>query len=388
MKKMLSVLVALVLAIMPFVAANDVGIGIGIDIETEDFEPLVWQCDNRIVEDDYVEDGRETLGGDELQERIQNYAFEGELIQWDVLVMDKNGAEKVSDVYVTVGSVQGAGNQIEANCYEISNPSTVPAECNARIGEELISGEDFDSNTQQMYTCEFTVETPQSMQGEYWVTVEAVDLDGLMGTMDENEFWFFNPTIALSIDGTLDFGTVRPGTISYSETILLGNDAEQGSGVLLDMFISGTDFYDPQSSGAKCPVSNRLRLGDQTLGAGTASAGNVCDMTDSSPTTFYADGADHLCYFATNGAYSTLADPRNDAEGYVPIVYGDTFSEDFYNDAEIIQNDLLLLNGIAYDAGNVLTPGAEVALTFKLALPEPCNGDFNDGDIFFWGEAV
>jgi len=61
------------------------------------------------------------------------------------------------------------------------------------------------------------------------------------------------------------------------------------------------------------------------------------------------------------------------------------FSRDFYNDAEIIWNTGILP---LYSAGNVLSPGAEIAITFKLGLPEPCVGDFSDGAIHFWGEAV
>jgi hypothetical protein len=49
------------------------------------------------------------------------------------------------------------------------------------------------------------------------------------------------------------FEDVRPGTSSYSSTLLVANDADEGSGVMMDMFISGTDFYDSSSSGAKCP---------------------------------------------------------------------------------------------------------------------------------------
>ena len=29
-----------------------------------------------------------------------------------------------------------------------------------------------------------------------------------------------------------------------------------------------------------------------------------------------------------------------------------------------------------------------MALTFRLDLPEPCNGDFDTGSIYFWGEAI
>ena len=81
-----------------------------------------------------------------------------------------------------------------------------------------------------------------------------------------------------------------------------------------------------------------------------------------------------------------MTDPRNDAEGYVPIVYGDDFDTDFYNDAEVMQPVGPYNPG--YQPGNILTPGAEIAMTFKLGLPEPCVGDFTDGSIFFWGEAI
>lgn len=349
----LVVLGLFVLSVVPGVLAVSVGTGITPDITTEKFEPRVWLCDDRIVYDDNTEPGRISLGGDRLVERINNYAFEGEQIQWKVLVFDKNGIEKVKDVYVTIGSSQGKGNDIEANCRLDGPAIDVRQSCNARILEEQIR--QFTPNTAAYYTCTFTVETSDSMYGEHWVTVEAEDRDGLLGTMDENEFWFFNPVIALSIDGSMSFDNVRPGTQSYSKTILVGNDADQGSGVMLDMFISGTDFYDSSSSGAKCPTTNQLSLSN-------------------------------FRYFATNGAYSTKQDPRSDAEGYVPIRYGIGFNNPnpFYNNNEILQ-----ANKVGpYYVANILAPGAEMALTFRLSLPEPCNGDFDTGAIYFWGEAI
>lgn len=356
MKKLLSLMMmsVLVLSVMPTVFAVSIGSGIGVDIETEDYAPNVWQCDNRVVYDDATEPGRMTLDGQELIERMNNYAFEGEQIEWLVLVKDKNGKEKIEDVFATIGDVQGEGNDIEVNCHEADQfQGSVLDSCNARILEENV---EWDSRTMQYYTCTLTVETPDSMQDEYWVTVEAVDLDGLSGTMDENEYWFFNPEIALTIDGDLTFENVRPGTMSYSETLLVGNDAEDGSGVRMDMFISGTDFYDSSSSGAMCPNTNQLAL-------------------------------DNFAYFATHGAYSTQADGRDDAEGYVPINYGIGFNDPtpFYNTHEIMQAGPM--NGPYYQS-NILSPGAEMALTFRLDLPEPCNGDFDTGSIYFWGEAI
>jgi len=350
--------VAAMVSVLPRTSAVSIGTGVGVDISTEDFAPQVWMCDHRVVYDDGTEPGRITGNGDELYERMNNYAFEGEQVSWKVLVMDKNGIDKVSDVFATVGDVQGEGNPIEANCRRINDWPRDEADlldsCNARILEEEL--DTFDSDLMSYYECTLTVETPDSMEGEYWVTVEADDLDGLAGTMDENEFWFFNPEIALGIDGDLAFDEVRPGTSSYSDTLLVSNEADPDSGVRLDMFISGTDFYDSSSSGAKCPASNVLDL-------------------------------ENFKYFATKGAYSSSSDSRSDDEGYLPIMYGIGFNDPtpFYDSHEILQSGPM--NGPYYQP-NILSPGSEFALTFRLDLPEPCNGDFDTGSIYFWGEAI
>lgn len=359
----LLVLSLLLISVVPSVLATDVGGGVALNIQTEDFEPLVWLCGDRVVYDDATEPGRFSGNGQQMLERINNYAFEGEQIQWTVLVMDKNGINKVSDVYATIGSSQGAGNDIEANCQRVGFQGVdVFNECNARILEENVQ---WNPQLMDFYQCTLTVETSDSMYGEYWVTVEAEDLDGLTGTMDENEYWFFNPIIALSVDNTLEFENVRPGTSAYSNTLLVGNDADVSSGVMLDMFISGTDFYDSASSGAMCPDTNTLEL-------------------------------TNFRYYAVNGAYSTKTDAQvnsagsvarnRDNEGYVNIEYGDAFNNPypFYDDAEIIQAQ----HQGPYWVANLLAPGAEMSVTFKLNLPEPCNGDFDTGSIYFWGEAV
>jgi len=338
----------LVLSVMPLVLATDVGTGIGVSINTEKFAPRIWACDDRVLTDDNVENG---VNGLSLAERNNNYAFEGEQIHWDVLVMDKNKIEEVQDVVGTIGSTQGVGNDMEVECKRTDGPKEIPDSCNARIDEEKLHG--FDSDTMAYYDCTFTVETSASMHGEYFLTVEAQSVDG-EAIMDENEYWFLNPTIALSVDGDLTFDNVRPGTQAYSQTLLVGNDAEAGSGVVLDMFISGTDFYDPASSGAACPTTNQLAL-------------------------------TNFRYFATNGASSTAGKPGTDSEGYMSIAYGD----------KITQAKKIIL-GTAYGGadeadwanGNALTPGAETALTFKLSMPEPCVGDFSEGQIYLWGEAI
>ena len=345
----------LLILLSSIVLAESAGSQLTPIIDTEDFAPRIWLCKTRAVLDDFTEPGRISNGSFFLKERVNNYAFEGEQIVLWTLVMDKNGIENVKDVHAILTNSQGAAS-IEANCYNNGfTPTTIYPSCNARIDEENLI--EFDPDTMAFFDCIFTVETPTSMYGEYFFTIEAEDFDGLTDTLDENEYWFLNPVVALTINGDLTFENVRPGTDAYSSTVLVGNDADAESGVLLDMFISGTDFYDSSSSGARCTNSNVLRLAN-------------------------------FRYFAANGAYSTIQDSRRDAEGYVNIEYGTGFNDPnaFYNNAEIVQTSQQLFS--AYYIGNLLFPGSEMAITFKLNLPEPCTGDFDTGSIYFWGEAV
>jgi len=218
----------------------------------------------------------------------------------------------------------------------------------------------FNPDTMSWYTCILTIETQESMYGPKWIGVMVEDLDLNTDTFDELEYWFLNPDISIDVEGIIDFGEVRPGTLSYSMPVVVTNNAEYDSGILLDMFISGTDFTDPANSGAKCPDSNRLDL-------------------------------ENFAYYATNGAYHTLTgDPRENGiggiEGYYMIPYEDGNE---ITREEIIEGDgTINLGGKIYQAGNVLSPGADMTLIFRMNLPLPCNGDFSDGSIYIWAEAI
>ena len=363
MNKILVILALAMILVIPAVIATDVGSGIGISVTTQKFAPKVWLCGDRTTADDPTENGNNTLS---LSERKHNYAFEGENIHWTVLVMDKNKIEEVNDVVGTIGQSQGAGNDVEVECKRVTSSveegAALAPVCKAKLYEENLS---FNSDIMAFYDCTLTVETPASMHGEYFLTVEAKDNTGLSGTMAENEYWFLNPTIALAVDGSLSFEDVMPGTDAYSNTILVGNDAEAGSGVMLDMFISGTDFYDPTSSGARCSDNtNKLALSA-------------------------------FRYFVTNGAYTSktlTAVADVDAYGYTNIPYSTEISG-----SKKIMRFNTLVRGAApsstvvdtdWNNGNALSPGSEMALTFRLDMPEPCVGDFSEGQIYFWGEAI
>ena len=129
------------------------------------------------------------------------------------------------------------------------------------------------------------------------------------------------------------------------------------------MYIAGTDFYDPTHSGTMCPTSNVLRLSN-------------------------------FRYYASNGAYNTCSYPQvvagwRDAQCYVGIpYYMDGAGEPGNHNYQRIIDGTILLGG-EYPTGDVLSPGADMSLNFKLSLPEPCNGGpFTVGQIKFFGEAI
>src|SRR3989344_2810585 len=306
--KILSLLVTalLVIASVPLVTGVSVGTGVGIDLETEDAAPWIWMnTGTRVANDGGLRAGR-VLGAAGLPERRQNYAFEGEEVDWDVLIWDANGHDSITNVDMTVGATQGTGNDVEAQCRlaAVLAGGAIDAFNVRRAHQDLPAVPATETGQWATYDCTLTVESPASMQGPYFANAEVVDVDGLSNIADENEYWFFNPVVALSIDGALDFGSVTPGQLAYSDTLLLGNDAEDGSGVMLDMFVSGTNFYDPASSSAKCPTTNEL-------------------------------GLENFRYFATNGAYSSASDERNTGstgndglgENYVGIRLADRITD-------------------------------------------------------------
>ena len=123
------------------------------------------------------------------------------------------------------------------------------------------------------------------------------------------------------------------------------------------MFITGTNFYDRSSDISFCPDEGVLSL-------------------------------DRFSYYAKNGEYDTLSTSNADSKGYRPLNYGIGFNDPniFYNYAEIIPKGLD--SQIPYYTGNILKPGEDMTVNFKLDIPQSCMGDFDSGGIFFWAEAI
>jgi len=345
--------------------------------------PYLFSCGNKVFLDDQTEPGRtgEIFGGgglgEKLIERMYPSLFEGEVIIWDVLVMDLDGINDIilynndhgyhkDSVYATVGKDKGFGNQIEVNClrgddldeYVNYDLDYTPEDCNAKIGDHEI--EKFDSEFMRFYRCFFTVETPDSMYGENWITVEAEDKLGNIGKVNEDIKYFLNPTIAISVSDSEDiFDDLEPGEISYSDSIYIENKADIGSGVLMDLFISGTDFYDTENESSFCPKEDKLSL-------------------------------DRFSYFAKNGDYDTKDLAGSDNMGYRSIEYGIGFSnpDPFYDTFELIPKGRMDSPLDMYFNGNIIGPDDEVEIKLKLDIPEFCKGNFDSGNLYIWGEAI
>jgi len=362
MKKQLSLLITLVLLAMPFGLATPVAQYplIGDDpIYTEsDFAPLVFLNANqggRVLIDDPYGVLPHNDNGD-ITVRENNYAFTGEQIKWIVLVWDKNGIpEKISDVFAgwsdqTNGPLDP---ETQVNCQYLravtGNLANQGYPNVRRPGDQeaQING---NADTMGEYICTLTIEP--NCHGQKWLGAKAIDLSGLSGTIQEADSWFCNPSMDLSISGNINFGELGPGEQGAS-TFSVENTGEEGSGILEVLAISGTDFYDPSSSGALCPTSNQLKL----------QGVNPSQFT----TGFW--------YTATMGIH-TVSNKR--------IPYGNEI-----NEADPIFSPA---NGhLTADWGSSLvamSPGSEATMTLHLGIPVPCNGQFTDGDISLWAVAL
>ena len=369
---MLALMLALMFASIGFVSAAGGSITIPGTIGVEDFRPIVWECGDRVLLDEEVQPWRVSNASQNIVERTQNYIFDGETYQVDVVVFDKG---KIEDVQTDLTlSQDGQTVNYTLNCIPTTQIQHF-AKCNAKIGEEVITT--YDASKMKSYKCSIVIPDSEHMYGQYYMSVRAK-----RGTQSSslNEFtqWFINPIISVTLDGSLNFGSnIRPGTSAFSPTVQVKNVGD--GGVLLDMFIVGRDW---QPTG-----TNLGRCWDKDLGTYV----NYLPLSS-------------FRYKAVNGAWSTSTDAQidkgyssvkrnRDAAGYVNInrLINAGFEEKMFDDAEIIQAGTPVISGKGYSA-NVITQGSTgMALTFRLDLPEPCYGSFassSTGGFVIYGEAI
>src|SRR3989344_6648009 len=181
------IIIGIILFLLPVVYGVSVGTGVGLDIEPTDVEPLIWFGDGRIVLDDGNRPGRTSDDGEELVERANNYAFEGEQISWEVLVNHMNGITQVEQVSIIAGLVQGTGSS-EASCAldTILVAGTDITEFNVRRGSDPVTTVPVDEQgLWATYDCVLTVESPATMDEQLFVTAQVEDNEGEINLADE-----------------------------------------------------------------------------------------------------------------------------------------------------------------------------------------------------------
>ncbi len=325
------------------------------DNSSTDSVPLVFinQNGGRALFDDpygFFESGNVTL-------RTNNYIFYGEQISWKVLVWDKSG---FGGMNVDSGWVDSIGNnQInltnEAGCEE-DIPQPVNGTDLVTLGYPDVRGPsngfdqtNFNSNTMKVYTCTLTIE--MNCNGQKWLGVKAIKND-LQGIMQESEAWTCNPALSLDVSGNFDFGTVGPGE-KRASTISIKNKATDGVEVILA--ISGTDFYDPSSSSARCPDTNKLSL----------------------------QGVDAIGEFETGFWYTAVQGSKSSGKKRIPYGLSITNSDPVFSTSNPASQ------WRKWTGTPVLTsPGSSTTLTLHLGKPEPCSGHFSEGNITLWALPV
>jgi hypothetical protein len=182
-----------------------------------------------------------TGGTVNVPNRVGRFAFEGELLHWDILVADQNGKSDISSVMMN-GTA----------CAVTTSLAT-----GASLSGYGLSGT-FDPNIMAIYACDLAA---SSAHGNSGFRAVAADLSGSTG-QTAADTWLLNPSLAVSTDSALQFGALGPGqqaakTLKFTNIgevpVILGISADQ-------------NFYDPSSSGAICPTTNALSTqGDGAL---------------------------------------------------------------------------------------------------------------------------
>ena len=198
-----------------------------------------------------------------------------------------------------------------------------------------------------VYECIFTVEPTESMQGEYWISVQATDNcgNGCTDNMPGLVSLYLNPEVSLTISSQDAFGfmydvggdliTQGPyaGDTVYTPYFTVENSAAPGSGLYMLLQMYGEDMWDYEYSAAVCPTTNMLDVRNIDY------------------------KASHL----------NVQQPWTEMYRHEP-------------NKDYIFDEML---------GNFIGIGDDVTMRLRLNIPNPCEGNFDDGgEIVFVGQVI
>lgn len=278
----------------------------------------------------------------------QNYAFTGETLKYFIVIEESSGANDIDDVYVRVGADR-VGRCLEVDEFQDISAFIGP---NGKL-------ESYDSNKMKSYICTFIIQNGWTGQTRTRFEVDACNGANTV-ISQEADVVFMNPSLGVAVTGAVDFGQVVPGTTSLSNSVYIRNAAQGGSGVMMDMYVSSADYFtDPSNEDAICGQGNGIKY-------------------------------DNFYYYATKGSMNSGAN-NNLYPGLGESALGlcqagqDEFTQMPSHSGEI--SDMCrIINHDEY--GSLLAQGSEMSMTFKLEVPEPCQGSFTDGEFYLVGRVV
>jgi hypothetical protein len=287
-----------------------------------------------------------------LPER-QNYVFEGENLYYYVLIRDLNNVSDINSTWVSVNDT------LEQACTEINFSS----QCNISIDYSSFGITGFNATTDKTFFCTFTIKNETLRKGRMNVSISTQDkCNGTIVKSPQLDFINFNPSLSLTLTrfSTISFGTVTPGSIATSNSVYLKNSGDLGT--ILDIYIDSEDsFTDPNpTNNTICPTGNGIKY-------------------------------DRFSYYATKGSINS---GMNDNSWYGVGKSNSTGlcktnQDEFTNLTSHSGNigDMCRVINWARE-GSFLTQGAEMSITFRLNVPNPCSGHFTNGQFYFVGKII
>ena len=201
-------------------------------------------------------------------DRRSDYVFTGETMSYYLAVYDENGEDDIDSARILVNGtavnpcVEVTDASVVANVmtyldevYHGGVPIATEADADTFINTNFDLDTTFDSlvgtNDASYKFFECTLLVASSQTAEYAVTLDTTDgaEDACSATPTTvattwSDTLDFNPTLALSLTGgDIDFGSVTEGSVAISNTITFTNNAESGSNVVVDTYISADDYF-------------------------------------------------------------------------------------------------------------------------------------------------
>jgi len=400
MKKTLMILgaLALVLSMMQFASADGASGNMNISVNVTDnnqancIAPVIymdhtarlWQPNDQTIytASEYgTEVDRDSKGfydgngksiiGYEVPLR-QNYVFAGETLKYFIIVQDGNGAADINDLRLVLNITNQTSMLPQAGT-EVGRCAEVPdfTDMDAFISDSGNPIGLYDSKTMKSYVCTLIVQSEASWNTVMDIGFRARDSGaGCVGNaanvinMTQSDWINFNPSLSVGLSGGINFGSVSPGSTALSNTIYIRNNAEANSGVVMDMYIASSDYFtDPSNPTAICGDGNGIKY--DNFGYYATKGSMNSGLNDNS--------------FSMLGEFDGMAIGDScvaELDEFTPMP---SYSGEISDMCRIINHDL---------QGSLLAQGSEMSMTFKLDVPQKCNGYFTNGQFYIVGRVV